>query len=73
MYSRNKKYALLLLIGVTATSIGALSEAYAQQVTDGMDGYVKGTSGIYTGNTHECWYDDGTGKMLPCKIDSGDT
>ncbi|TBR24601.1 MAG: ammonium transporter, partial [Candidatus Nitrosotenuis sp.] len=73
MKTRNHKYALLLMVAVTATSAGALSQAFAQQVSDGMDGYVKGTSGIYTGNTHECWYDDGTGKMLPCKIDSGDT
>jgi Amt family ammonium transporter len=73
MKTRNHKYALLLMVAVAATSAGALSQAFAQQVGDGMDGYVKGTSGIYTGNTHECWYDSGDGSMLPCKIDSGDT
>ncbi|NIP62541.1 MAG: ammonium transporter, partial [Nitrosopumilaceae archaeon] len=46
---------------------------FAQQVSDGMDGYVKGTSGIYTGNPNECWFDDGEGNMMPCRIDTGDT
>ncbi|TAJ75138.1 MAG: ammonium transporter [Gallionellaceae bacterium] len=73
MNSRNRKYALLLLLAVAITSTAALSQAFAQQAEDGMDGMVKGTSGIYTGNTHECWYDDGSGNMLPCAIDSGDT
>ena len=31
-----------------------MSTAFAQSVDDGMDGYVKGTSGIYTGNPNEC-------------------
>lgn len=73
MKNRNHKYALLLVIAVAATSTGVLSHAYAQQVSDGMDGYVVGTSGIYTGNENECWYDDGEGGMLPCRIDTGDT
>jgi Amt family ammonium transporter len=71
--SRNHKYALLLLSAVALTAIGAMTQALAQQVTNGMDGMVKGTAGIYSGNTHECWYDDGTGNMVPCAIDSGDT
>ncbi|HEX9845161.1 MAG TPA: ammonium transporter [Candidatus Nitrosotenuis sp.] len=73
MKNRNHKYALLLVIAVAATSTGVLSHAYAQQTTDGMDGYVLGTSGIYTGNANECWYDNGEGGMLPCRIDTGDT
>jgi len=73
MNSRNRKYALLLIAAIAITSAGALSQAFAQSVDDGMDGYVKGTSGIYTGNTHECWYDNGEGGMLPCRIDTGDT
>ncbi len=73
MNSRNRKYSLLLLVIVAITSTGALSVAYAQQVTDGMDGYVIGTSGIYTGNPNECWFDDGEGNMMPCRIDTGDT
>lgn len=73
MNSRNHKYALLLVAAVAITAIGAMSQAFAQNVNDGMDGYVAGTSGIYTGNPNECWYDDGEGAMLPCKIDTGDT
>ncbi len=73
MNSRNRKYSLLLLVVVAITSTGAMSVAYAQQVTDGMDGYVIGTSGIYTGNPNECWFDDGEGNMMPCRIDTGDT
>ena len=73
MNSRNRKYSLLLLVIVAVTSTGAMSVAYAQQVTDGMDGYVIGTSGIYTGNPNECWFDDGEGNMMPCRIDTGDT
>lgn len=73
MKNRNHKYALLLVIAVAATSTGVLSQAFAQQVTDGMDGYVLGTSGIYTGNANECWYDNGEGGFLPCRIDTGDT
>lgn len=73
MNSRNHKYALLLVAAVAVTATGAMSQAYAQQVTDGMDGYVMGTSGIYTGNPNECWFDDGEGNMLPCRIDTGDT
>src|SRR3990170_3987691 len=73
MNSRNHKYALLLVAAVAVSAAGAMSQAFAQQVTDGMDGYVKGTSGIYTGNPNECWYDDGEGNMMPCRIDTGDT
>lgn len=73
MKNRNHKYALLLVVAVAATSTGALSQAFAQSIEDGMDGYVKGTSGIYTGNDNECWFDDGEGGMLPCRIDTGDT
>lgn len=73
MKNRNHKYALLLVVAVAMTSTGALSHAFAQQVSDGMDGYVVGTSGIYTGNPNECWFDDGEGNMLPCRIDTGDT
>jgi len=73
MKNRNHKYALLLVVAVAATSTGVLSQAYAQQIEDGMDGYVQGTSGIYTGNPNECWFDDGEGGMLPCRIDTGDT
>ncbi|MGH1567638.1 MAG: ammonium transporter, partial [Nitrosopumilus sp.] len=58
---------------VTVVSATAMSQAYAQSITDGMDGYVKGTSGIYTGNPHECWYADEDGNMMPCRIDTGDT
>ena len=53
MNSRNYKYALLLVAAVSITATGAMSQAYAQSVDDGMDGYVKGTSGIYTGNPNE--------------------
>ena len=73
MNSRNHKYALLLVAAVAVTATGAMSQAFAQTVNDGMDGYVKGTSGIYTGNPNECWFDDGEGNMLPCRIDTGDT
>jgi len=73
MNSRNHKYALLLVAAVAVTSAGAMSQAFAQSVNDGMDGYVIGTSGIYTGNPNECWFDDGEGNMLPCRIDTGDT
>ena len=73
MNSRNHKYALLLVAAVAVTSVGAISQAFAQTIDDGMDGYVAGTSGIYTGNPNECWYDDGEGNMLPCRIDTGDT
>ncbi len=73
MNSRNHKYALLLVAAVAITAIGAMSQAFAQNVNDGMNGYVAGTSGIYTGNPKECWYDSGDGAMMPCKIDTGDT
>ena len=73
MNSRKRNYALLLIAAVAITATSAMTQAFAQSVDDGMDGYVKGTSGIYTGNTHECWYDDGEGNMLPCRIDTGDT
>ena len=69
MSNRHHKYALLLVAAVAATAIGATSQAMAQQITDGMDGYVLGTSGIYTGNPNECWTED----ELPCMIDTGDT
>ena len=72
MNSRNHKYALLLVAAVAITATGAMSQAFAQSVDDGMDGYVKGTSGIYSGNPNECWYDDGEGNMLPCLVDTGD-
>lgn len=71
MNSKNHKYALLLVAAVAVIASSAMAQAFAQQATDGMDGYVKGTSGIYTGNPAECWYDDGEGNMLPCKIDTG--
>ena len=73
MNSRKRNYALLLIAAVAITATSAMTQAFAQSVDDGMDGYVKGTSGIYTGNTHECWYDNGEGGMLPCRIDTGDT
>jgi len=73
MNSRNRKYALLLIVAVAATATGAMTQAFAQSVDDGMDGYVMGTSGIYTGNANECWFDDGEGNMMPCRIDTGDT
>ncbi|MCY3975966.1 MAG: ammonium transporter [Thaumarchaeota archaeon] len=72
MNSKNK-YALILVTAIAIIAISALSETYAQQVTDGMDGYVLGISGIYTGNPNECWFDDGDGNMMPCRIDTGDT
>jgi Amt family ammonium transporter len=52
-----------------------MSQAFAQSVDDGMDGYVAGTSGIYTGNPSECWYDSDEDGVpdLPCLIDTGDT
>lgn len=75
MKNRNHKYALLLVIAVAATSTGVLSTAYAQQVTDGMDGYVRSGTGIDTGNPAECWYETepGSGTFAPCMIDTGDT
>ena len=36
MNSRNHKYALLLVAAVAITATGAMSQAYAQQVTDGI-------------------------------------
>ncbi|MBT4326580.1 MAG: ammonium transporter, partial [Candidatus Nitrosopelagicus sp.] len=57
MKSRNHKYALVLMAAVAMTATGALSTAYAQQTSDGMDGYVVGDpdggAGIYTGNPNE--------------------
>ncbi len=53
MNTRNCKYALLLVAAVSITATSAMSMAYAQSVDDGMDGYVLGTSGIYTGNPNE--------------------
>ena len=79
MKTKNHKYALLLMVAVAATATGALGQAYAQQITDGMDGYVVGDpdggAGIYTGNPNECWWDtddDGVPDMY-CLIDTGDT
>ena len=47
------------MAAVAMTATGALSTAYAQQTSDGMDGYVVGDpdggAGIYTGNPNECW------------------
>ena len=77
MNSRNHKYALLLMVAVAITATGAMAQAYAQQITDGMDGYVVGDpdggAGIYTGNPNECWHDtddDGVPDMY-CLIDTG--
>ena len=71
---KNNKLPLILMFALVASiSATAMTQAYAQSVDDGMDGYVAGTSGIYTGNPNECWYDDGEGNMLPCRIDTGDT
>ncbi len=71
---KSKKIPLIVMFTiVTVVSATAMSQAYAQSITDGMDGYVKGTSGIYTGNPHECWYADEDGNMMPCRIDTGDT
>ena len=72
MNYKNRKYALLLVVAVAVTATGTMSQAFAQSINDGMDGYVKGTSGIYTGNANECWYEE-DGGMLPCRIDTGDT
>ena len=78
MKSRNHKYALILMAAVAMTATGALSTAYAQQTSDGMDGYVVGDpdggAGIYTGTPNECWYDtddDGVPDMY-CYVDTGD-
>ena len=71
MNSRNHKYALLLVAAVAITATGAMSQAYAQQVTDGMDGYNE--HGIYTGNLNECWVGNDADGYLPCYIDTGDT
>ena len=74
-----QKQEIIHLIAIVTTlvaivsSTAAMTQAYAQSTLDGMDGYVKGTSGIYTGNPHECWYPDEDGNMLPCRIDTGDT
>ena len=66
------------MAAVAMTATGALSTAYAQQTSDGMDGYVVGDpdggAGIYTGNPNECWYDtddDGVPDMY-CYVDTGD-
>ena len=42
MKSQNHKYALILMAAVAMTATDFLSTAYAQQVSDGMDGYVVG-------------------------------
>ena len=42
------------MAAVAMTATGALSTAYAQQVSDGMPGP---DYSIYTGNPNECWYD----------------
>ncbi len=72
MKKNNFKTALVVIIAIVITST-ITSQVFAQQITDDMDAYVKGEAGIYTGNPNECWYDDGTGTMLPCRIDTGDT
>jgi len=77
LFQGNHKYALLLMVAVAITATGAMSQAYAQSILDGMDGYQVGVpgAGIYTGNPNECWYDtddDGTPDMY-CLIDTGDT
>ena len=69
MKSRNNKYALILIAAVAMTATGAISAAYAQQVSDGMPG---ADYSIYTGNPNECWYDtddDGVPDMY-CMIDT---
>ena len=71
-----KKQKILLVMVftiVSMVSVAAMTQAYAQSTSDGLDGYVRGTSGIYTGNQHECWYPGEDGNMLPCRIDTGDT
>ena len=73
MNSRNHKYALLLVAAVAIQQLVQCHKHLHKALTDGMDGYVKGTSGIYTGNPNECWFDDGEGNMMPCRIDTGDT
>jgi Amt family ammonium transporter len=71
---KKQKISLIVMFTlVTAVSATAMTQAYAQSTADGMDGYVRGTSGIYTGNPNECWYPDEDGNMLPCRIDTGDT
>ncbi|WP_316507179.1 ammonium transporter [Nitrosopumilus sp.] len=72
MKKNNFKFALVVIIAIVIT-FTMMSQAFAQQITDDMDAYVKGEAGIYTGNPNECWYDDGAGTMLPCRIDTGDT
>ena len=51
MNSKNHKYALLLMAAVALTATGAMAQAYAQSIVDGMDGYQVGVpgAGIYTG------------------------
>ena len=46
MKSRKHKYALILMAAVAMTATGALSTAYAQQTSDGMDGYVVGDPAV---------------------------
>ena len=75
--SAKHKYALLLMVAVALTATGAMAQAYAQSIVDGMDGYQVGVpgAGIYTGNESECWYDT-DGDDVPdmyCYIDTGDT
>ncbi|MDH3204418.1 MAG: ammonium transporter, partial [Nitrosopumilus sp.] len=71
---KNQKISLIVMFTVVSIiSVAAMTQAYAQSTSDGMDGYVLGTSGIYTGNPHECWYSDEDGNMMPCRIDTGDT
>ncbi|NWJ90318.1 hypothetical protein HX856_03685, partial [Marine Group I thaumarchaeote] len=57
LFQGNHKYALLLMVAVAITATGAMSQAYAQSILDGMDGYQVGVpgAGIYTGNPNECW------------------
>jgi len=74
MKVKKQKISLIAMFTLVAViSTAAMTQAYAQSTEDGMDGYVRGTSGIYTGNPNECWYPDEDGNMLPCRIDTGDT
>ena len=45
MKSANHKYALILMAAVALTATGAMAQAYAQSIVDGMDGYQVGVPG----------------------------
>jgi len=53
------------MAAVAMTATGALSTAYAQQVSDGMPGP---DYSIYTGNPNECWYDTDDDGVLTCIV-----